>query len=57
MGRTGQNDQRARSNLVMRVPLVPYRWQAVVLRAATAVLPVSIAAASHAAPDVPAVAA
>lgn len=39
MGRTGQNDQRARSNLVMRVPLVPYRWQAVVLRAATAVLP------------------
>ena len=43
----GQNDQRARSNLVMRVPLVPYPLASGRAEAAPAVLTVGIAAASH----------
>lgn len=50
----GQNDQRARSNLVMRVPLVPYPLASGRAEAAPAVLAVGISAAS---PDVPTVAA
>ena len=46
MGRTGKNDQRARSNLVMRVPLVPYPLASGRAEAAPAVLAVGIAAAS-----------
>jgi hypothetical protein len=43
----GQNDECARSNPVMRVPLVPYPLASGRAKAAPAVLAVGISAASH----------